>query len=488
MSKNISQSRAPLAEAMRQYASGGCLAFHTPGHKQGLGASSGLRDLITAEGLREEVSLASELDDLHAPAGCLKEAEELAAHLFGADEAFFMVNGTTGAIHTALMGALQPGDEIILPRNAHRSVIGGAILAGLKPFFAQPAINERLGIAMGLELSSVKKALQEHPKAKALLVTSPNYYGVSSDLVALGNLTHSQNKLLLVDEAHGAHLAFSAYLPPAAMETGADMAAQSTHKLLGSLTQTSILLAKKRRVDINKLRKAASLLQSTSPNYLLLASLDLSRKQMAEFGSELVGRAVNLAAGLREKINYINGLHCFGHELAGTLGVHGLDTTKLTVSVRGLGLSGTDAFSILRHEYNIQAELADAYNVLFIISYADTEKEAARLLQALASLAENYRKGNISTPAICLPPMPKERLNARDAFFAPTEKIPFQSSSGFISAEQIMFYPPGIPIIYPGEEITSEIIEYVGIMKKLGLQPMGMQDTSLQNINVIKDV
>ena len=289
------QMKAPLPEAMQAYAGDGALAFHTPGHKQGLGAHPLLRKLITEEGLRQEVSLMEELDDLHEPTMCIREAQELAAALYGSDAAYFMINGTTGAIHVMLMAALSPGDTVLVPRNAHRSIVGGIILAGARPVYMQPAVHERLGIAMGMPLSVVAAAIREHPEARAVFLVSPTYYGVASELADIAALAHANDMLLLVDEAHGPHLRFSSRLPQQAMDAGADMAAQSTHKILGSLTQTSMLHVRYGRVDQDRVRAAAALLQSTSPNYLLLASLDIARLQMAERGTELVGRAVDLS-------------------------------------------------------------------------------------------------------------------------------------------------------------------------------------------------
>lgn len=491
MSKNrsiqLNQQRAPIAEAMQAYARDGALAFHTPGHKQGLGAHPLLKKLITAEGLREEVSLMEELDDLHEPTMCIREAQELAAELYGADAAYFMINGTSGAIHTMLMAALCPGDTVLLPRNAHRSMIGGIILAGAKPVFIQPEIDETLGIAMGLRLSDIQKAIAAHPEAKALALVYPTYYGVTVDLQAIADELHAHDMLLLVDEAHGPHLKFSDVLPPQAIDAGADMAAQSTHKIVGSLTQTSMLLVKGERVSAERVRQAASLLQSTSPNQLLLASLDIARLQLAEEGAEKVGRAVALAEKLRQDINAIDGLWSFGADYLHSEGASGLDLTKVTVSLRALGISGPQAEHILRHEYKIQCELSDAYNLLFIISYADTEHETEILLAALKELASRYTgKEKFSVP-VSLPAVPILGMTPREAFFADYEQVPFAEAAGRIAAEQLMFYPPGIPILAPGDTIDKSSLDYIRAMQELGLKVVGPQDAALTTLKVVKD-
>ena len=479
--------RAPIAEAMKAYAADGARAYHTPGHKQGLGAHPLLKALVTEEGLREDVSLMEELDDLHEPTMCIKEAQEMAAALYGADQAFFMINGTTGAIHTMLMGALAPGDTVLVPRNAHRSVIGGIILAGARPVFLQPEIDERLGIAMGLTEEMVARAIALHPEAKALVCVYPTYYGVTYGLEAIAKLVHAHGMLLLVDEAHGPHLRFSDDLPPQAIDCGADMAAQSTHKILGAMTQASMLLTSGPRVSRERVREAASLLQSTSPNQLLLASLDIARLQMAEDGRETVGNAVRLAEKLRCAINEIDGLWSFGPEYTDYPGATGLDTTKITVQVTDLGLSGVEAESILRHEYKVQCELSDARNLLFILSYADGEEQADYLLEALQGLARDHRRATVAASAVAagLPAVPAQGMTPREAFFAPKGSVPFGEAEGRIAAEQVMFYPPGIPILCPGDIIDAASLHYIRAMQSLGLKVVGPRDASLTELQVV---
>ena len=485
MTVKENQLRAPVAEAMKAYAQDGALAFHTPGHKQGLGAHPLLQELITPQGLKEEVSLMEELDDLHEPTMCIKEAQELAAQLYGADAAYFMINGTSGAIHAMIMGTLSPGDTVLVPRNAHRSMIGALILAGVTPVYIQPRIDKVLGIPMGLELKDIVAAADKHPEAKALLLVYPTYYGVTIELAAVADFVHSRNMLLLVDEAHGPHLKFSDKLPQQALDAGADMAAQSTHKILGSMTQTSILLARSARVDLERVRSAASLLQSTSPNQLLLASLDIARLQMAEQGTELVNRAVNLAEKLRQAVNEIPGLWSFGADYLPD--GEGLDWTKVTVSVRGLGITGVQAESILRHQYKIQCELSDAYNLLFIISYADTEAQIRILTNALHGLAEQFAGAQELVLPVEIPPVPALGLEPRAAFFAGWDRVEFEKAIGCIAAEQVMFYPPGIPILAPGDVIESEAMHYIRSMQQLGLKVVGPADTRLKTIQIVRD-
>ena len=480
------RERAPLAAAMKAYAASGALAFHTPGHKQGLGASPLLRELVTEQGLREEVSLAEELDDLHRPEGCLKEAQDRAARLWGADEALFAVNGTTGAIHAMMTATLSSGDEVIVPRNIHRSVVGGLVLTGARPVYLPPEFDDTPGIAHGVTAESVRRALAAHPKAKAVVAVYPTYYGVSSELREIAAAAHEKGVPLLVDEAHGAQLRFSDELPPDALSCGADLVAQSTHKLLGAMTQASILFRKGGCVPAERVRRTASMLATTSPNYLLMASLDIARLQMEEEGEMRVGRAVRLAEELRTAINEVPGLWCFGRERMGRPGAEALDVTKLTVNVSGFGLSGEEAMRLLRVK-GIQAELVDARNVLFIVSMADTERETELLFEALSALAREYEgKRGTAGWSVSTPPALTAALSPREAFFADRESVPLALAAGRVAAEEIRFYQPGIPAIVQGERITAEAIAYLKEMKRIGLKATGARDSSLEWIDVVK--
>ena len=480
---------APIAEALLRYAGLGVLPMHTPGHKGGRGAHPLLRRFCTEEGLCADVSLSAELDDLHAPTGCIRAAEKLAAEVYGADAAYFMVNGTTGAIHTMLMASLVPGDVLLVPRNVHRSIVGAMILAGVRPVYLQPEIDTRLGIAMGVSLQAVEEAVRTHPEARAVLLVYPTYYGVATELAAIADFLHEQGKLLLVDAAHGAHFAFSDELPPSAMEAGADLSAESTHKLLGSLTQTSILLARGGRVPAERIRAASGIMQSTSPNEILLASLDLARAQMAEEGRERLAAAICCADELRCRINEIPELWSFGAEYMGGAGRLALDPLKITVQVTGLGLSGFVAEAELRQR-NIACELADARNVLLLLSYADGARETERIFAALRDMAASCAPLCTSRGAasfLALPPIPETVLSPRDAYFARGERVPVEHAEGRIAAETIVFYPPGIPVLAPGDRIDAEALRYLGAMKAIGARVVGAADASLATIMVIAE-
>ena len=489
----LNQNEAPISEAMDKYARDGALAFHTPGHKQGLGAHYRLKRLITAEGLKQEVSLMEELDDLHEPSGCIKQAEALAAELWGARDTMFMINGTTGAIHAMILGTLQPGDKVLVPRNAHRSIIGGIILAGAQPVYIVPEIVEALGIAGVLSVGAVREAVAKNPDARALIAVYPTYYGMAGDLQAIADILHEHNMLLLVDEAHGAHLKFASHIegmPRQALELGADVVAQSTHKVLGSMTQTSMLHIGSHRVSRERIREGAALLQSTSPNQLLLASLDIARLQMATEGRKRLDRAVELGNWLRQEINKIHGLYCVGDEILDLSETVRLDKTRITVNLTGIGLAGPEAELILRHQYKVQCELSDNNNLLFIISMADTEETAHRLLEVMKLLASEHGRKKTENPVVPVDLFTANEVavTPRDAFYRARERVKFAEAAGCIAAETVAFYPPGVPVLCPGERITAELIEAVQKQRSAGMRVVGPADCSLEYIQTVDEV
>jgi len=467
--KNVS---APIAAAMKKYSSDGVIAFHTPGHKQGRGAHKLLHELLTAEGLRQEVSLMEELDDLHAPHSCIKEAQDLAAKLWNADECLFMVNGTTSAVQAMLFGTLKPGDLVMIPRNAHRSVIAGLILSGAVPIFLPVDFDDEFKLPLNVSVETIERAIKKFPQARAVLLVSPNYYGVSADLQRISKLVHAAGMILLVDEAHGAHLTFCDELPPSAMEAGADLAAQSTHKILGSLTQSSMLLLRKNFSERVKL--AASLLQTTSPNQLLLASLDIARLQMQLDGHKKICAAVELSKKLRAEIKNIHGLKVFD--------IANLDPTKVTVNVEGLGLTGQDAEKILRHELKVQCELSDVTNLLFLITFADDAETISKLVDALRCLP---RRPSIKIDSFVLSKeISVAKLSPRETFYAPVEVVAINEAVGRICAEEVTFYPPGIPLLMPGEEISAQVVEM--IHQSTG-RVIGASDSTLATIKLVNE-
>lgn len=465
----------PIVDAMKRYSTDNVTPFHTPGHKHGRGAHELLRELLTSEGLRVEVSLMDELDDLHAPHACIRDAQKLAAELWHADETIFFVNGTTSAIQAMIFGSVNAGDLIFVPRNAHRSVISGLILSGAIPIFLPVEFDDEFNLPLNVTPEAVERAIKKFPQAKALLLVSPNYYGVAADVRKISELVHAAGMLLLVDEAHGAHLQFSDELPTSAIDAGADLSAQSTHKILGSLTQTSMLQIKK-SVDVERIKRAASLLQTTSPNQILLASLDVARLQM-EKNPELIQAAVTLSKKLRGQL-VRNGLKVF------TPKNFSFDPTKVTVNVSALGLTGAQAEEILRHEMKIQCELSDAANVLFLLTFADDDETISKLVDALKFLP---RREPIKIPPPNLPhEISRAKLSPRETFYAPTISAKLRDAVGKICAEEVTFYPPGIPLLMPGEEISAQVVELIEREKLSGGKILGVADSTLRTIKIVR--
>jgi len=487
---HFKQTDTPLLAAMEHYVKDGVIPFHTPGHKQGKGMYPTLQNLIGKEALSLDLALIDELDDFYEPYGCIKDAQDLAAELYGADHSFFVINGTTGGIYAMILATAGPGEKIIVPRNAHRSIIGGIIFSGAIPIYMQPEIDDELGIAMGVSPETVSATVAEHPDAKAVLIINPTYYGVATDLKQIVEIVHQHDMVALVDEAHGPHLKFSQRLPLQALDAGADICAQSSHKIIGALTQASLVHCREGRIRVFHLKAMLQLTQSSSPNYIMLASLDVARMQMAVEGEKLIEKSIDLANWAREKINTIPGLICFGSEKIGNPGVFDFDPTKVTVNVKALGLTGAEAEKILRHEYKVQAELSDSYNLLFMITLGDSEYEVKFLVSALTDLALKYARplahaGGGDLVHALYPAMPKGVLSPRDALFGKTCMMPFDQSAGMICAEIVTCYPPGIPVLCPGEEITQEMIHYCQLLQKNGMHISGPEDCTLKRIKVV---
>ncbi|NOU95297.1 aminotransferase class I/II-fold pyridoxal phosphate-dependent enzyme [Paenibacillus sp. LMG 31456] len=482
----VDHQRTPLFSALKEHAARNPVQFHIPGHKKGVGMDPEYRRFIGDNALSIDLINIAPLDDLHQPTGVIEEAQQLAADAFGADYTFFSVQGTSGAIMTMILTVCSEGDKIIVPRNIHKSVMSAIIFAGAKPVFISPVRDANLGIDHGITTRSVKRALERHPDAKAVLVINPTYYGVCANLKEIVELVHSYNMPVLVDEAHGVLIHFSDKLPMSAMEAGADMAATSVHKLGGSLTQSSVLNVKAGRVNAGRIKTILSMLTTTSTSYILLASLDTSRRHLALNGAQLADQAIELAQFARKNINEIPGLSCFGEEILGTEATYDYDPTKVNIHVRHLGITGYDAENWLREHYNIEVELSDMYNILCLFTPGDTHENVDTLLNALRELSsQNYNIRPATDLVIKVPKIPQLTLTPRDAFYGDTEVIPFKESADRIIAEFIYVYPPGIPILLPGEVISQDLIDYITEHVEVGLPVKGPEDRSIENVKVI---
>ncbi len=475
------QLKTPLFDAMVTLAESRKVSFHTPGHKSGKGISTRFRKFVGPKIFTIDLTTLDEVDSLQRPIGVIKQAQALAAEAYGAEASFFLLNGTTGGNHAMILTACRPDAPVLVARNAHKSVLAGLIFSGAKPTFFSPEINSDLKLAMNISTEDAKAAIDAHPEAKTLILTSPNYYGIAADLKGIIAYAHQGNVAVLVDEAHGPHLHFHPELPCSAMAAGADLAVQSTHKIIGGMTQASMLHANTKRIDLNFLSSVLRQVQSTSPSYILMASLDLARMQMATEGEKLLEKAIRLAGKARKKINTIAGLSCFDRAVLNRRAgrnVRDLDVTKLTISVEGLGLSGYRVSQILNNEYQIQVEMADPSHILVIISIGDRQDDIDRLLQALQGISTSYydqKNKQTLSQKIGIPPMGRPTgMRPRDAFFHPKSLLPIEKAMGRICSEIITVYPPGIPILIPGEEVTPEVVSYLTEIASLGATVDGL--------------
>ncbi len=459
----ISQENAPIYEALER--------------KRGRGNPE-LARLLGEKCMSMDVNSMKPLDNLCHPVSVIRQAEELAAEAFGAAHAFLMVGGTTSAVQAMVLSVAKRGEKIILPRNVHRSVIGAMVLCGAVPVY--------VGIPLGMTVEDVKKAIEENPDAKAVLVNNPTYYGICSDIRSIVKLAHDHGMYCLADEAHGTHFYFSDQLPVSAMEAGADMAAVSMHKSGGSLTQSSLLLIGPNMSE-GYVRQIINLTQTTSGSYLLLSSLDISRRNLALRGKETFEKVRSYAKYARGEINDIGGYYAFCRELINGDSVYDFDVTKLAVHTLDVGLAGIEVYDLLRDEYDIQIEFGDFGNFLAYLSIGDRKQDIERLVSALAEIARRFGKEKVDL-------MPQEyvdpqvAVSPQDAFYADKETVELKDAPGRISGEFVMCYPPGIPILAPGERVTQEIREHIEYAREKGCTLTGAEDLEIRHLNVLKGV
>lgn len=481
----LEQNRAPILEALKQLKTMRIVPFDVPGHKRGKGNPE-LTEFLGEQCLSVDVNSMKPLDNLCHPVSIIKEAEELAAEAFGAKHAFFMVGGTTSAVQGMLLSVCKRGDKVILPRNVHRSVINAMILGGAVPVYVNPEMNRDLGIALGMRVSEVEKAILENPDAKAVFVNNPTYYGICSDIKSITELAHQHGMLVLADEAHGTHFYFGKDLPISAMAAGADMSAVSMHKSGGSLTQSSFLLTGP-NVNEGYVRQIINLTQTTSGSYLLMSSLDISRRNLAVNGEKMFEKVVELVEYARREINQIGDYYAYSKELINGDSIYDFDVTKLSIHTLDIGLAGIEVYDILRDDYDIQAEFGDIGNILAYVSVGDRPRDIERLVSALAEIRRRYKRdksGMLSVEYIS----PQVILTPQEAFYGEKEILPLEDTVGKVCSEFVMCYPPGIPILAPGELITKEIIDYIKYAKEKGCSLTGTEDMELQYLNVLKGV
>ena len=486
----LDQTATPLLEALQTASMRSHTSFYAPGHKQGRGMSQKLVSLLGASVFQADLPELPDLDNLFSPTGVIQKAQQLAAAAFGADRTWFLVNGSTCGVIAAIVATCGMGEKIILPRNSHQSAIAGLVLSGAIPIFITPESDSSGDLAHSITPAAVAETLKQHPDAQAVMLLYPTYHGVCGDIRAIAQLVHQYHIPLLVDEAHAPHFAFHSNFPPSALSAGADLTVQSTHKVLGAMTQASMLHIQGNRIDPQRLSKALQLVESTSPNYLLLASLDAARQQMALHGEQLMTQTLQLADNARTKISQIPGLSVL--ELTNTPGFCALDPTRLTVNVSRLGLSGFEVDEIFHQKLGVTAELPTLQHLTFIISLGNTATDIQQLVQAFTTITQNYNRSNSVNDFSSIEqkhntklPGSNSVLSPRDAFFASTETLPIHQTPGRIVAELVCPYPPGIPALIPGEAINSTTLEFLQQVLTLGGNITGCSDPSLETLKVV---
>lgn len=479
----MNQAAAPLYEAMTEHRLNRVVPFDVPGHKGGRGNAL-LTQFLGQDCLKNDVNSMKPLDNLCHPVSVIKQAQELAADAFGAENAFFIVNGATGAVQAMIMSVCKRGDKIILPRNVHRSAINALVVCGAVPVYVNPGVNSELGIPLGMTPEAVEAAIIANPDAKAVLVNNPTYYGICSDLRRITEIAHKHGLRVLCDEAHGTHFYFGENLPPSGMSVGADMAAVSVHKTGGSLTQSAMVLMNN-GVNPDYVRQIINLTQTTSASYLLMVSLDLARQNLALNGREFYAKTVEIASYARKEINAGGGYYAFADELCNGADFFDFDRTKLSIHTRAVGLAGIEVYDLLRDEYGIQIEFGDIGNILAIITGGDSRLEIERLLSALSEIKRLYSRSPVGlfdheyiNPIVELAP--------QEAFYAEQQSLPLDETNGRVCGEFVMCYPPGIPILAPGERITKDILDYIKFAKEKGCSLTGCRDMKVECLEVVK--
>lgn len=509
------QDEAPLIEALRPYRERRTAAFHTPGHKLGAGAPPDLSEALGGRLLSADMGIANGRDDTQESGGLLRAAEDLAARAWGAERAFFVPNGSSGGLQALVLAAAGPGEKVIVPRNAHKSLLSGLILSGAWPVFVEPTVDERWQIPVNVPLERFAAAIAAHPDARAVFVTSPSYNGFCADVAGLATAAHGAGLPLVVDQAWGAHLRFAAALPADAMAAGADAAVISVHKLLSGLSQASVVLARGERLDGDRLRTMVAMLRTTSPLVPIYLSIDAARRQMVAGGEALWGEALRLAALARTRLAAIPGMAVLGAEAARRPGSVDFDPVRLTFSAVEAGLSGYELERRLRVEQAVAIEAADLHNVVVNVTFGDSPASINRLVAACAAVIAAAGAGRepgddrapvaisgtgrtgrragddrAATVAPGLTPGPAPRwgrqlCSPREAFFGAADALPLAACVGRVSAEMVVPYPPGIPVLGPGEEVTAETAAYVAHAVARGVLIHGPRDLSLATLRVV---
>jgi arginine decarboxylase len=480
---------APIPDAIEAFHARGDLAFGIPAHRAGTGdVTPDLAGLTGMDAFRSDPGMNSGVDTRHQSWQVEPTAMELFAQAVGADQTLFSTNGSTENVHVAMLTAVRPGETIVMARNGHKSAFSALVLSGARPVYVDPVYDDRWRVAHGVDPAELERVLAATPEAKAVLVFTPTYYGVSADVKGLAEVAHAHGLPLMTDDAWGLDYSFCSRLPPAAIASGADLAIGSVHKTLNGFGQTSVLSVQGDRIDTSRLELVFELEQSTSASALLLASIDAARRQFERDGEQLLGRAIDHALRLRAAIAELPGYDLMTDDVTGRPGAMALDPTHVSVDVVGLGLTGFSAADWLVQHRGIHVELADHRRIMFLITYADSEANVDRLIAALRALADAHESADRGD----IPDVPRPAdlrmetvMLPRDAFLGATELVPWREAAGRVSAEMICPYPPGIPIVAPGERLTDTVVDYFQQLAAAGVMVEGAGDESLAQLRVV---
>ncbi len=480
---------APYLEAIREYARRDPGRFHVPGHKGGPGADPEMREAFGEAALALDIPALMQGIDVGPEPTPFQRAQELAAEAWGAKRSWFLINGASQGNHVTCMALAQMGDGIVVQRNVHSSTIDGLVISGLRPTFVAPELDPELLIAHCLTPESLDRAFRETPGAVAAQVVSPTYFGAVADVRSLAEVAHSHGVPLIVDEAWGAHLAFHPDLPEHALALGADLVISSTHKIVGSMTQSAMLhLGHGDLLDERVIDRSVTLLESTSPNSLLTASLDAARRQAAVHGEELLGETIEALATARAAIREIPGLEVLDERMTGSPGVFAYDPLRLCIDVRGTGRTGYQIAPLMLELADINLELY-AENVIVAVFGVgeDASRSSARLIDALRQVVDRLPPSSEREDTLFAAPPQWGALAMapREAYLAMQEVVPFREAAGRIAAESLAAYPPGIPNVLPGERLTADLLDYIQSTLEHGGSLRGASDRKLETIRVV---
>ncbi len=482
------QPTAPYLEAVSAYGFRGSTRFHVPGHKGGDGADPGLRAALGERALLLDIPQDIEGIDLGPPPTPYQRAEQLAAEAYGAGRGWFLTNGATQGNHALCLALAPPGARVLLQRNSHASLIDGLVLSGGLAAFVLPEYDVELGMAHGVTPAALEQALSRAPDARAAFIVSPTYYGMAADVEGCAEVAHRAGIPLVVDCAWGAHFGFHAELPPSPLSLGADAMLVSTHKIVGSLTQSAMLLVSgSGRVDAGAVARAVRLVRSTSPSALLMASLDAARRQLAVHGEELLGRTIQVAAEAREAINAVAGCAAVDSEFVGRPGVAAWDPLRLVIDVRGTGCTGYEVAAALRASYDTHLELATHATMVLVLGIGQPVEPLQRFSHELAETVRRIARPDRPAP-VARPPAGlahETAVSPREAFLGRSEAVAVDQAIGRISCESIAGYPPGVPTLLPGELVTTEIIAYLRALTAAGARLHGAADPSFRTVRVL---